>query len=90
MTTEEVKVYINREKHLPWVTSANDEGECGIDMTRMSFETLEALENLQMQLIDQSKELELLRAKNLEMEQIMAENRELKSRLALIEAKLGL
>ena len=87
MSTKAVEAFIHRNKHLPWVTSAKDENEHGINMTRMGFETLEALENLQMQLIEQSTELERIIAENLE---ILAENRELNSRLSAIEAKLQL
>jgi hypothetical protein len=50
MEIDEVEAYIESEKHLPWVTSAQNEEENAVNMTRMGFETLEALENLQMQI----------------------------------------
>ena len=45
---QNVEHYIESEKHLPWVTSYQNEEENAVNMTRMGFETLEALENLQM------------------------------------------
>ncbi|MFH2094878.1 MAG: hypothetical protein ABIJ16_04185, partial [Bacteroidota bacterium] len=50
-----IEKYIKKNNHLPWVTAAKDE-ENGINMTRMSFESLEAIENLQMQIIELKKE----------------------------------
>ncbi|NPA44021.1 MAG: hypothetical protein GXO49_00650 [Chlorobi bacterium] len=52
----EVEQFIKINKHLPWVTSAKDEKE-GINMTRLSFETLEAIENQQLQIIKLNNEL---------------------------------
>ncbi len=53
---EEIEDFINKNKHLPWLTPAKDEKE-GINMTRMSFETLEAVENQQLQIIELNKQL---------------------------------
>jgi len=47
--------FINKNGHLPWLTAAKDERD-GVNMTRMSFETLEAVENLQLQVINLRKE----------------------------------
>lgn len=58
MTTEDVAKYLEEEKSLPWITSSRKEKEENgnrINMTRMSFETLEAVENLQLQAITQAK-----------------------------------
>jgi|GEM_PF-695739 len=55
---EEVSDFLEREKHLPWITSARQEKEENgdvIDMTRMAFETVETVENLQLQIIAQQK-----------------------------------
>ncbi|MFH1768343.1 MAG: hypothetical protein ABH858_04190 [Candidatus Omnitrophota bacterium] len=55
MSIEEVEQYLKKQKHLPWLTSVKKETEENgniINMTRMSFETLEALENLQIQIIE--------------------------------------
>ena len=49
-----IEKYINRHGHLPWVTAAKDEKN-GINLTRMSFETLESVENLQLQVIELNK-----------------------------------
>jgi hypothetical protein len=54
----EIEEFIIANGHLPWVTSATDdtrENSGSIDMTRMSFQTLEAVENTQMQIIEQQK-----------------------------------
>ncbi|MFH2141658.1 MAG: hypothetical protein ABIJ97_04505 [Bacteroidota bacterium] len=51
----EVDKFIQKNQHLPWLTSAKDEID-GINITRMSFETLEAVENIQMQIIELKKE----------------------------------
>jgi len=52
----EVEEFIKVNKHLPWVTSVKDEKE-GINMTRLSFETLETIENQQLQIIELNKQL---------------------------------
>jgi hypothetical protein len=65
MTIEQVEEYLQRENHLPWLTSAKQEKrENGdvIDMTRMAFETVETAENLQIQIIALNKQIELLKA----------------------------
>ena len=75
---EKVEEFLLREKHLPWVTSADQEkkenGET-TNMTRMAFQTLESVENLQLQIIDQQKIIQALKTQN---EQLMRENHALK------------
>jgi hypothetical protein len=81
-TIEEVEKYIEKENHLPWITSAEKEKkENGdvVDMTRMAFETLESVENLQLQLIGQQKQIRELKA----------ENDQLKYRLEKLEQLVG-
>lgn len=59
----EVEEFLLKEKHLPWITSAaQEEQENGevIDMTRMAFETVETVENLQLQIIEQQKTINFL------------------------------
>ncbi|MBU0765865.1 MAG: hypothetical protein KJ607_13655, partial [Bacteroidetes bacterium] len=51
----EVEAFLNKNGHLPWVTPADKESD-GINFTRMGFETLESVENLQLQLIEMKKE----------------------------------
>ncbi|NOZ36314.1 MAG: hypothetical protein GXO80_13580 [Chlorobi bacterium] len=53
----EVEDFITKNNHLPWVTSSKKEND-GINMTRMSFQTLEAVENQQLQIIDLNKQLQ--------------------------------
>jgi len=72
-STKETEQFIRLNGHLPWVTSAVQEqkdNQSAVDMTRMSFETLEAVENLQLQIIEQQKlilelkkEIDLLKKK---------------------------
>jgi len=50
-TISEVEEFIVKNNHLPWVTSAKNEKD-GVNLTRMSFETLESVENIQMQIIE--------------------------------------
>jgi hypothetical protein len=58
LQTGEIEMFLKENNHLPWVTSAEKEkqenGEA-TDMTRMAFETLESVENLQLQIISQQK-----------------------------------
>jgi hypothetical protein len=66
MTTEEVCEYLLSEKHLPWITSAREEKEEAgnvVDMTRMAFETVETVENLQLQIIEMNKVIKALNKK---------------------------
>ncbi len=51
----DIESFIHKNKHLPWLTSVKDEID-GINLTRMSFETLEAVENQQLQIINLKKE----------------------------------
>ncbi len=51
----ETEQFIIKNKHLPWLTSAKAEKD-GINLTRMNFETLEAVENQQLQIISLKKE----------------------------------
>jgi hypothetical protein len=57
----EVEHFIARNGHLPWLTKASDEKD-GVNLTRMQFETVETVENLQLQIIQQQKEIESLKA----------------------------
>ena len=58
LSTDEVIELLKKEKSLPWITSRSEEkkenGEI-VDMTRMAFETVETVENLQLQIIELSK-----------------------------------
>jgi len=80
MPVEEVEKFLSEEKHLPWVTSVAQEkienGET-TDMTRLSFETLESVENLQLQIIEQQKLINTLVDQN---ERLSLENRKLQEK----------
>ena len=52
---DKIEKFIKRHGHLPWLTAAKDE-KGGINMTRMSFQTLEAVENQQLQIIELRKQ----------------------------------
>ena len=83
LQTKDVEEYLERENHLPWITSAEKEKEengAVTDMTRMAFETVESVENLQLQIIDQQK---LIR-------ELKVENDWLKARLDRIEKSINL
>ncbi|MCK9208702.1 MAG: hypothetical protein M0P66_16440, partial [Salinivirgaceae bacterium] len=53
--------FIKTNGHLPWLTKASDEKD-GINLTRMQFETVETVENLQLQIIHQQSEIDALKA----------------------------
>jgi hypothetical protein len=58
LQTFEIEMFLKENKHLPWVTSVEQEEQENGDatnMTRMAFETLESVENLQLQIISQQK-----------------------------------
>ena len=97
MSVSEVEDFLKNKNHLPWVTSAKQEkhenGEA-TDMTRMAFETLESVENIQLQLIHQNRliselkfENERLKSKNTYLE---SENKKVNDRLEKIEMLIGL
>jgi len=50
-----IENFITKNGHLPWLTASKDEKD-GVNMTRMSFQTLEAVENQQLQIINLRKE----------------------------------
>ncbi len=55
-TISEVQSFIENNKHLPWISSDIYEKK-GINMTLLSFKTLEAVENQQLQIIELNKRL---------------------------------
>mgnify|MGYP001260941463 CR=1 FL=1 len=68
----EVENFIKVNNHLPWLTPAQDEKD-GINITRMSIETLEAVENIQLQVIELKKELDKA-IKTIEVQNKIIEN----------------
>ena len=79
LTTDEVEDYLRRERCLPWMTSAREEKAGTVNMTRMSFETVETAENLQLQVITLNK---LLQAQRREIESQKKRLKALEDRLA--------
>ncbi|MBU0763476.1 MAG: hypothetical protein KJ607_01435 [Bacteroidetes bacterium] len=85
----DVEHYINKNGHLPWITAAEDEKD-GVNFTRMGFETLEAVENQQLQIIQLKKDyLELQQTKDEKIESLTREIKDLKMEIEKINAKLN-
>ncbi len=91
MSLEEVESYIKENKHLPGVTGIDelesDELGTYVDLSEISNQTLEKVEEVYLHTIEQNKQIKALEAENAELKQ---DNKELKERLAKIEATLGL
>ena len=78
----EVDVFIRNNGHLPWVTKASNETD-GINLTRMQFETLETVENMQLQIINIKKEYQqVINEQQQEIEYLKAELEAIKKLLA--------
>ncbi len=73
METDDVERFVNEGKHLPWLIRAEEEDKEGINMTRMSFQTLEALENIQMQVIKLNNRVKALENENQSLKRKLAE-----------------
>lgn len=65
----EVETFINREKHLPGVPSAQEVVNEGVDVGQMQAKLLEKVEELTLYIIDLKKENELLKKKSRALEQ---------------------
>jgi len=63
LTIDQVEDHLRRERSLPWMTSAREEKGGTVNMTRMSFETVETAENLQLQVITLNRLIRDLREK---------------------------
>ena len=75
MSTEDVAGYLEKEGHLPWLTSLKREKEENgemVNMTRMAFETVETVENLQLQIVELSK---LVSAQQKQIKQLLNDTR---------------
>jgi hypothetical protein len=95
MPVEEVEKFLNEENHLPWVTSVEKEKEENgetTDMTRMAFETLESVENLQLQIIEQHKLIRTLMDQNAKLssenEQLRDKDESINNRIDKLEKLL--
>lgn len=63
MPLQDLKNYINKEKHLPDIPSAQDVAEHGVEMAAMQARLLQKVEELTLYVLQQQKEIEELRAK---------------------------
>jgi hypothetical protein len=77
-TLAEVEQHIHQTGHLPNVPSAAEVVEKGIDLGKIDAKLLEKIEELTLYLIEQRKELELVRQ----------QNKEIKERMTVLEAKV--
>lgn len=64
----EVEAYVKENKHLPGIPSAEEFSAKGMNVSEMSNLLLEKVEELTLHLIQMQKEMELLKAKNEELE----------------------
>jgi hypothetical protein len=84
ISIHEVSEFLKKNSHLPWLTSAKNESD-GVNITRMTFETLEAVENIQLQIIDLKNENDALKSelnyKNIEIDNIKTEIEKLKKQI---------
>ena len=69
-TIAEVEHFIRRNKHLPWMTPSAAEQE-GVNLTRMSFEMLESVENMQLQIISLHNKLAAEQQKSKDREAVL-------------------
>jgi hypothetical protein len=63
LSTDDVEKFVKRKNHLPWMTSAQKEQKEHkdvINLTRMQFESLETIENLQLQIIELNNKIKEL------------------------------
>ncbi|MEO6903473.1 MAG: hypothetical protein ABI315_09975 [Bacteroidia bacterium] len=62
-TIEELEAFVKEHKHLPNVPSAEEVVKEGVDMAKMDAKLLEKIEELTLYVIQQQKEIELLKSK---------------------------
>jgi hypothetical protein len=84
---KEVEEFINANKHLPGVTSIkalrkNEKGEYIFNMSELSIQMLEKVEELYLHTIEQQKQLD---AKDKEIESLKTEQRKMEARLKRLE-----
>jgi hypothetical protein len=65
----EIKKYIDQNKHLPGLPSADEVGENGIDIGSTQTALLQKVEELTLYIIDQDKEIDELKAEKYQIEQ---------------------
>ena len=74
LSTTEVEQFIKKKGHLPWMTSAKAEKKGMVNMTRMGFETVETVENLQLQIIQIKAENDGLKNELKEIRELLIKN----------------
>ena len=74
---EEVELYINQNKHLPEVPSADEISKTGIDLGQINTKLLQKVEELTLYLISQHKELKM---QNNKLENLQNEVQQLRNR----------
>ena len=65
----EVERYINQQKHLPGVPSAEQVVREGVDVGKMDAKLLEKIEEMTLYMIDMKKEVDALRRENQSLRQ---------------------
>jgi len=81
----ELKAYINKNQHLPGVSTAEQVSETGINLGEMNALLLKKVEELTLYLIEKDKEVNAIREKQLEQDKV---NQKLSEQLKLIQAQL--
>jgi hypothetical protein len=64
MPLEEVEAFVNQNKHLPNVPSADEMAETGIDVAKVDAKLMEKIEELTLYMIEMKKEIKSLKAEN--------------------------
>jgi hypothetical protein len=64
MPLEDVEAFVNQNKHLPNVPSADEMTETGIDVAKVDAKLMEKIEELTLYMIEMKKEIKSLKAEN--------------------------
>ena len=85
---KEVETFINNNRHLPGITNIdslakNEKGEYQINISELSVQVLEKVEELYLHTIDQQK---LIESKDKEIEQLKKKQEEMESRMNRLES----
>lgn len=64
MPLEDVEAFVNQNKHLPNVPSAEEMAETGIDVAKVDAKLMEKIEELTLYMIEMKKEIKSLKAEN--------------------------
>jgi hypothetical protein len=83
MPLDDLQAYIEKEKHLPDIPSAQDIKEQGVKLGEMQMQLLRKVEELTLYTIQQDKKFMALQDQN---QKLTAENTQLQARLSEVEA----